>query len=101
MVFVEEFSDHFGDAWCAEDASDVRFFAVFFDVGDVHSKLVDGADGCDGSFDFDDNRGVVFVDGVEVDGSGADGFFSFDDAESGFDEAGVADDVVDDVGFHA
>lgn len=79
-MFVEEFFDHFWDTGCAKDAADVWFFAVFFDVGDVHAELVDGIDGCDGAFDFDDDGGVVFVDGVEIDGSGADGFFSFHDS---------------------
>lgn len=100
-LFCEEFFDHVWDVGGAEDAADSRFFAIFFDVGDVHAELVDGVDGGLAAFDFDDDGGVVFVEAVEVDGSCFDWFFSFDDAESWFDEIWVFDYVVDDVAFHA
>jgi len=80
VVFGEEFFDHVWDVWCGEDAADVWFFAVFFDVGDVHAELVDCVDGGLAAFDFDDDWCVVFVEAVEVDGACFDWFFSFDDA---------------------
>lgn len=100
-VLFEEFSDHAGDAWGAEDAADDEFFSVFFDVADVHAELVDGTDGGEAAFHFDDDGDVVLVVAVEVDGAGADGLLPFDDPEAVFDEGGVFEDVVDDVGLHA